>query len=48
MDEVLGKKFLSYPIPKAIIEEYNKVFKNSTKSSPPSRLSMGYATIEKP
>jgi len=25
MDE--GKKLLSYPIPKAIIEEYNKVFK---------------------
>ena len=27
LDEELGKKFLSYPIPKAIIEEYNKVFK---------------------
>jgi len=27
MEEELGKKFLSYPIPKAIVEEYNKVFK---------------------
>jgi len=27
MEEGLGQKFLSYPIPKAIIEEYNKVFK---------------------
>jgi len=27
MDKVLAKKFLSYPIPKAIVEEYNKVFK---------------------
>jgi tetratricopeptide (TPR) repeat protein len=27
MDDKLSKKFLSYPIPKAIVEEYNKVFK---------------------
>ena len=27
MEEGLEKKLLSYPIPKAIIEEYNKVFK---------------------
>jgi tetratricopeptide (TPR) repeat protein len=27
MNEKLGTTFLSYPIPKAIIEEYNKVFK---------------------
>jgi tetratricopeptide (TPR) repeat protein len=26
MDKVLAKKFLSYPIPKAIVDEYNKVF----------------------
>lgn len=24
MDEELGKKFLSYPIPSAIVEEYRK------------------------
>jgi len=28
MEKELGQKFLSYPIPKVIIEEYNKVFKN--------------------
>ena len=27
MEEELGKKLLSYPLPKAIVEEYNKVFK---------------------
>ena len=27
MNEKLEKKFLTYPIPKAIIKEYNKVFK---------------------
>ena len=27
MEEELGNKFLGYPIPKAIVEEYNKVFK---------------------
>ena len=27
MDDGLKVKFLSYPIPKAIVEEYNKVFK---------------------
>jgi tetratricopeptide (TPR) repeat protein len=27
MDDELAKKFLSYPIPKAVVEEYNKVFK---------------------
>ena len=26
MDDDLGEKFLNYPIPKQIIEEYNKVF----------------------
>jgi len=25
MDEELGKKFLSYPIPSAIVEEYRKI-----------------------
>ena len=27
MEEGLGKKLLSYSLPKAIVEEYNKVFK---------------------
>jgi hypothetical protein len=27
MEDKVKVKFLSYPIPKAIIEEYNKVFK---------------------
>ena len=28
MEEELKAKFLSYPIPKEIVEEYNKIFKN--------------------
>jgi len=28
IDDKLSKKFLSYPIPKEIVEEYNKIFKN--------------------
>jgi len=28
-----GAKFLSYPIPKAIVEEYNKVYKNRKNSN---------------
>ena len=30
MDDMIKKKFISYPIPKQIIENYNLVFQNST------------------
>tara|TARA_Y100000996_G_C22172192_1_gene499123 strand:- start:117 stop:605 length:489 start_codon:yes stop_codon:yes gene_type:complete len=30
MDDMIKKKFISYPIPKQIIQDYNLVFQNST------------------